>query len=73
MHQLISDRKVGPASRTSLKYKTGAKPVETAFARLEQCRCRTIPVLRGDKVTGLLTMDNLGEFLRIHTALDRAH
>jgi CBS domain-containing protein len=40
-----------------------------AFARLEGAACRTVPVTHGGALVGLLTMDNLGEFLRIHGAL----
>ena len=45
--------------------------LETAFQRLQQCQCHTVPVLyRGDLV-GLVTMDNIGEFIAIQTATGR--
>jgi predicted transcriptional regulator len=46
--------------------------VETVLRRLGECQCRTLPVLdaRG-QVVGLVTMENVGEFLRIETALRR--
>ena len=43
--------------------------LETAFARLQSCSCHTLPVTRNRKLVGLLTMDNLGEFMAIHAAL----
>jgi len=43
--------------------------LESAFARLKDCNCHTIPVTLGDKLVGLLTMDNLGEYMRIQAAL----
>ena len=43
--------------------------LETAFARLRECGCKTIPVTRHDKLVGLMTMDNMGEFLAIQAAL----
>jgi Zn-dependent protease/predicted transcriptional regulator len=45
---------------------------ENLFARLEECHCRTMPVLRGAELVGLLTMDNIGEYMMIQTALHGA-
>ncbi len=43
--------------------------LETAFARLQECECHTLPVLRQAKLVGLITSENLGEFLMIQAAL----
>ncbi|HKQ63125.1 MAG TPA: site-2 protease family protein [Candidatus Polarisedimenticolaceae bacterium] len=43
--------------------------LETALARLQQCRCHTLPVVAGEQLVGLLTQENLGEFLMIQSAL----
>jgi Mg/Co/Ni transporter MgtE len=43
--------------------------LDTAFARLKDCNCHTLPVTRNGKLVGLLTMDNLGEYMRIQAAL----
>ncbi len=43
--------------------------LETAFQRLQQCNCHTMPVLRQGRIAGLLTMDNLGEYLLIQAAM----
>ncbi len=43
--------------------------VEPVFQRLQSCDCRTLPVMRGGRLAGLVTMDNVGEYLRIHSAL----
>ena len=43
--------------------------LESAFAKLKNCNCHTLPVTLNGKLAGLLTMDNLGEFLRIQAAL----
>ncbi len=45
--------------------------IEPVFVRLQQCACRTIPVLAADRLTGLVTMDNVGEFLSIQAALQK--
>jgi len=47
--------------------------IDVAFQRLQGHDCHTIPVVRSGKLLGLLTMDNLGEFLRIQTALNGRH
>jgi Zn-dependent protease/CBS domain-containing protein len=43
--------------------------LETAFQRLQSCQCHTVPVLRGGELAGLLTMDNVGEFVAIQGAI----
>ncbi len=46
--------------------------LEPASAQLQACNCHTLPVVRGGALIGLLTMENLGEFLMIRSALDKA-
>jgi Zn-dependent protease len=46
--------------------------LEAAFTRLQGCECRTMPVERNGRLVGLLTMDNVGEFVMIQTALGGA-
>ena len=43
--------------------------LESAFAKLNDCECHTLPVMRDGKLVGLVTMDNLGEYLRIQAAM----
>ncbi|MGD8777178.1 MAG: CBS domain-containing protein, partial [Syntrophobacterales bacterium] len=43
--------------------------LETAFIQLKDCKCHTLPVFHDDTLVGLLTMDNVGEFIRIQAAL----
>jgi CBS domain-containing protein len=42
--------------------------LESALARLQQCNCRTLPVVQHGRLVGLITMDNIGEFLMIQAA-----
>ena len=46
--------------------------LEMAFARLQACQCQTVPVTHGGQLVGLLTMDNVGEFLMIQGATKAA-
>jgi Zn-dependent protease/CBS domain-containing protein len=48
------------------------EPLEKAMARLQDCHCRTLPVVRGRELAGLLTMEKIGEFVAIESA-SRAH
>jgi len=43
--------------------------LEPAFARLQVCGCHTAIVTHEGRVAGLLTMDNLGEFVLIQAAM----
>lgn len=43
--------------------------LETAFSKLKDCACHTLPVTRNNQLVGLLTMENLGEYMRIRAAL----
>ncbi|MFT5289516.1 MAG: Zn-dependent protease/CBS domain-containing protein [Planctomycetota bacterium] len=44
--------------------------LDLIFRRLGESKCQTLPVTRKGKLVGLVTMDNIGEFLSIHAALD---
>jgi Zn-dependent protease/predicted transcriptional regulator len=44
-------------------------PVEVALARLRTCDCNALPVVRGKELLGVLTLDNVGEYVMIQAAL----
>jgi Zn-dependent protease/predicted transcriptional regulator len=46
---------------------------EKAFSRLQRCECHTVPVVDNDQLQGMVTMENVGEFLMIKSALGQAH
>jgi len=46
--------------------------LEKALALLQGRKCRSLPVVHGGQLVGMLTMDNVGEFLMIQAALRRA-
>jgi Zn-dependent protease len=45
--------------------------LETAFQRLQECECHTMPVVHEGQLVGLLTMDNLGEYFLIQAAMKK--
>jgi Zn-dependent protease/CBS domain-containing protein len=46
--------------------------LDAAFRQLQQCSCHTLPVMRAGRLVGLLTSDNVGEFIMIQSALKAA-
>ncbi len=44
--------------------------LEVAFRNMQECQCHTLPVMHGGEIVGVLTMDNVGEFLAIQAALE---
>ena len=46
--------------------------LETSLALLRECKCRSLPVQHDGRLVGMLTMDNVGEFLMIQSALRHA-
>jgi CBS domain-containing protein len=47
--------------------------LDITFQRLQSHHCHTIPVVRRGKLVGLLTMDNVGEFINVQAALGGPH
>ncbi len=45
-----------------------AEMMENVFARLRECQCRSIPILSRGELVGLVTMENLGEFMMVQGA-----
>ena len=46
--------------------------LESGLRVLQTCGCQTVPVIRREALVGLLTSENVGEFLAIQAALDAA-
>ena len=45
--------------------------LDQVLTRMQQCRCRSMPVLREGELVGILTPENLSEYLMIREALAR--
>jgi Zn-dependent protease len=59
---------VGAAMQQEFTRVDDAEMLEGAFAKLADCRCHTLPVMREGQLVGLVTMDNVGEYMRIQAA-----
>jgi Zn-dependent protease/predicted transcriptional regulator len=46
--------------------------LDVALARLNECRCQTLPVIRDDTLLGVVTMESIGELVAIESALRTA-
>ena len=69
----LSERDQHPTVSSAMQHKIEAVDsldmLEAAFDKLKDCNCHTLPVTINRKLVGLLTMDNIGEYLRIRAAL----
>lgn len=67
-----TDRFVREVMQRQFEVVDAAEMLENVLPRLQACACHSMPVVRGDELVGLLTMDNIGEFMLIRSALDTA-
>jgi Zn-dependent protease/predicted transcriptional regulator len=63
--------RVGDVMQTDFQMVESSEMLDAAFRRLSEHRCRTAPVSFQGRLVGLVTMDNIGEFLAIQGALGR--
>lgn len=66
-----SDAWVSSAMSRSFLTTEPTEDVERALARLQECRCHTLPVVRNGELVGVLTTENVGEYLMIDAAIRR--
>ena len=62
---------VGEVMQREFEMADASEMLETAFQRLGACACHTAPVSSQGRLVGLITMDNIGEFLAIQGALGK--
>lgn len=67
-----SDWAVHDVMRRKFEVADASEMLDKAFARLQACDCRALPVTSRGSLIGLLTMDSVGEFLLIQSALGRS-
>ncbi|MCI0480073.1 MAG: CBS domain-containing protein, partial [Candidatus Dadabacteria bacterium] len=63
---------VGEIMRREFEVVDPGEMLEYAFARLQTGDFYTMPVVKNGDLVGLLTMDNVGEFMRIQSAMSGA-
>jgi predicted transcriptional regulator len=67
-----STSSVGDAMQSDCPTVEDRAMLETAFERMRARGCSAIPVLQEGQLVGLLTVENVGEFMMINTALESA-
>ncbi|MFN2565892.1 MAG: site-2 protease family protein [Gemmatimonadaceae bacterium] len=60
---------VAAAMQRDFRAASPDEPVEEVLTRLETCGCHAMPVVRGRELLGVLTTENVGEFVMVQTAL----
>ena len=64
------DSPVSEFMQRELQFAQANEMLDLVFRRLSEGKCNTMPVTQRGKLVGLVTMDNIGEFLAIQAALD---
>ena len=54
--------------RTGFLTASPSEMLESAFSKLQECDCHSIPIVHGSQLVGIITMENVGEFLAIRGA-----
>ena len=60
---------VGAVMQRDFRAAAPEEPVEEVLSRLESCGCHALPVVRGRQLLGVLTTENVGEFVMVQSAL----
>jgi len=63
---------VGETMETAFRTVEPTEPMDRALRRLQESRCHSLPVVSDHRLDGVLTLDNVGEFVMIETALRSA-
>jgi Zn-dependent protease/CBS domain-containing protein len=63
------DSPVGAAMHRDFKRATPSEPADEALHRLDEGECRTLVVVDGERLVGLLTPENAAEYVGFHRAL----
>jgi Zn-dependent protease/predicted transcriptional regulator len=65
------DSPVARVVRRDFHVADASEMIEVALQHMRDHDCHTIPVVRRERLIGLVTMDNVGEFLSVQAALGR--
>jgi CBS domain-containing protein len=73
LSRLSGESTIEAVMRRDVPEAEAAEMIDVAFQRLQGCNCHTMPVVRRGSLVGLLTMENVGEFVSVQAALDAPH
>jgi Zn-dependent protease/CBS domain-containing protein len=60
--------RIGEVMRTDFRTLDARDMLEESMRKLQECACQTLPVLHGGRLVGMVTTENVGEFLMIQNA-----
>jgi Zn-dependent protease len=66
-----AEERVSTVMRRDFRQADPSEMLEGVFGRLHECDCHSLPVVQGTKLVGVIDMENVGEFIALHTALRR--
>lgn len=66
------DIRVGEIMQKDFKTADPAEMLEKVFLRLQNCDCHTLPVIQNDVLVGMITTENIGEYMMIESSLKQA-
>jgi Zn-dependent protease/predicted transcriptional regulator len=71
LSQYGSDQLVTSVMQREFDTAAPGEMLEAVLTRLAAAKCRTMPVIQDGKLIGLVTLENLGEYMMIQNALQR--
>lgn len=66
-----TNARVGDIMQSECPSVDESEMLEDTFIRMREGDCSTLPVVRNSQLVGIVTLENVGEWLMIHSALDR--
>ena len=60
---------VGEVMQCSVPIVDSSDMLEDGLTKLQECECHTLPVTRRGQLVGLVTTDNMAEFMLVQSAL----
>jgi len=63
------ETKVGSVMRSDCHLVTEGEMLEKSYEMLRQDNCSTLPVVREGRLVGMITLENIAEWVMVHTAL----
>ncbi|MDJ0784121.1 MAG: site-2 protease family protein [Desulfosarcinaceae bacterium] len=73
MHALAQRNRsstIGEALQRRLFSVDAREMLESVFEKFSECRCRTLPVTLEGELVGLVTLENVGEYVRLQSAYE---
>ncbi len=71
LRQVGEHARVADVMQTDFQTADPREMMDDVFMRLKECQCTSLPIIQDGKLVGLVTMDNLGEFMMVHGAHNR--